>query len=413
MAIRINTNISAINSQRNLGAANGLLAKSLERLSSGKRINRAADDAAGLAISETLKAQIQGASAASANAQDSINLIQTAEGGLEAPTNILQRMRELAVQASNDTYTQSDRAKIQEEVGQLRDELTRIAGTTQFNGRTLLDGSISQATALTNGNAAIKSNSRLGDATAAVPAFGDFIAGASLTNSTLSTIDASVQFQVVATATAGMFNLEVRASDGFVSTINDIGAGGAGALAGASRTFTLTSGAAVQVTFGTVAVTTSDVGDTAVVQSTSSKAAVTTDAALTFHIGANEGQIIKSGFSDMRAGALKLEAATVYGTTDADSRLKSQNLIGVVDEALRTVNTARARMGAVQNRLEHTINNLNVSYENQSAAESRIRDVDVAQESSMLTRAQILTQAATAILGQANASPSNALSLLR
>ncbi|MBC7545691.1 MAG: flagellin [Candidatus Sericytochromatia bacterium] len=413
MAFRINTNISALTAQRNLGISNTLLSKSLERLSSGKRINRAADDAAGLAISQTLLAQIQGISQASANAQDSINLIQTAEGGLDASTGIMQRMRELAVQSANDTYTQGDRSMIQAEIGQLTDELQRIGDTTQFNGRSLLDGSIAQSTARVDGNAALKSNARVGDASVPTAVFSDFIAGTSLTNATTAAVDAAVQFQVVAAATAGMFNLEVRGSDGSVSTINDIGAGGINALAGTSRTFTLTSGAAVQVTFGSSSPSVADVGDTAVVQVTSMKAAVTSDQALTLQIGANEGQIVKTGFGDMRASGLSLEGATVLGTNDADSRMKSQNLIGKLDEALRTVNTQRARMGAMQNRLEHTINNLAVSHENMSASASRIQDTDVAHESSQLMRAQIMNQIGTAMLAQANSNYSLALSLFR
>ncbi len=406
MAIRINTNISAINSQRQLGIANISLAKSLERLSSGKRINRASDDAAGLAIADTLRAQVQGAAQASVNAQDSINLIQTAEGSLEETSNILQRMRELAVQGSNDTYTQGDRAKIQEEIGQLRDELTRIASTTQFNGRNLLDGSISQSTTAVNASVEIKSNTRVGNAAAATPVFGDLLASVAVTNSTTASVDAAIQFQLVASpTTAGQVDLMVRASDGFVTTFNAIGAG-------VTQNFTTSSGTAVQFVTGSVAATATNAGGTAVVQVTSRTAAVSTDSALTFHIGQNEGQVIKSGFADMRAGALKLEAATVLGTNDADSRVKSQNLIGIVDDAMRTVNTQRARMGAVQNRLEHTISNLAVAYENMSASASRIRDVDVAFESSSLTRAQILVQAGTAMLGQANASPASALLLL-
>jgi flagellin len=407
MAIRINTNISAINSQRQLGAANSLLSKSLERLSSGKRINRAADDAAGLAIAETLRAQIGGTSAATANAQDSINLIQTAEGGLEETTNILQRMRELAVQASNDTYTQGDRAKIQEEVSQLRDELTRIGNTTQFNGRNLIDGSIAQSTAKVDATATIKSNSRVGDAAATVPVFGDFLASVSVTNSTAASVDVAIQFQLIASTTsASQIDLSIRTSDGYATIFTNVGAN-------FTQNFTTLGGTAVAFTMGSQAATVTNAGTTAMVQVSSITAAVSTDAALSFHIGANEGQIIKAGFGDMRAGALKLEAATVLGTTDADSRVKSQNLIGLVDDALKTVNTQRARMGAIQNRLEHTVNNLQVARENMSASESRIRDVDVASESSTLTRAQILVQAGTAMLAQANANPQSALSLLR
>jgi flagellin len=404
MAIRINTNISAMSAQRQLGATTANLSKSLERLGSGQRINRAADDAAGLAISETLKAQTIGMSQAIANSQDSINLIQTAEGGLAETGNILQRMRELSVQASNDTYTQDDRAKIQEEVGQLTQELSRIAGTTQFNGRNLLDGTIAQSSSATAGSANIKSNARVGSS----GSYSDLVAAVSVTNSSTVSTDAALQFKVTASVTAGQYDLEMRASDGTVSVVSNIGS-----QAGNSLTFNLSSGAAVQVTMGAAAVATADIGDVATVQVTSAQAAVTVDNSLTFHVGANEGQVLKSGFSNMSAASLKLEGLSVLGTNDADSMAKAQNLIGVVDQAMRTVNTQRARMGAMQNRLEHTISNLQVAYENTSASRSRIADVDVAAESGNLTRQQILSQAATSILAQANAGSQNALALLR
>ena len=418
MALRINTNVTSIMAQRQLGIQSGALSKSLERLSSGMRINKAADDAAGLAISETLKAQITGMYQANANSQDSINLIQTGEGGLNETTNILQRMRELSVQAANDTYTQSDRTKIQEEVGQLKEELTRIATTTQYNGRNLLDGTISQSAAQIDGNVAIKQNTRVGGPNAAnVPVFDDMIAGASLTNSTTASVDTSMEMKIVATATAGTFNLEVRGSDGFLSIVADItnnGGASTNIFAGnVTRTFTLNSGGAVQVTFGNVAPQTVDVGDVATLQVQGLQAAVVNDQALTFQIGQNEGQIVKFGMSEMTAKALHLEVGTVLGTTDQDSRTQSQNMIGVIDEALRKVNVQRARMGAMQNRFEHSIANLNVAAENLASSNSRIRDTDVAAESANLTRSQILVQAGTAMLSQANASSQNALSLLR
>jgi flagellin len=314
-------------------------------------------------------------------------------------------MRELAVQSSNDTYTQGDRAKIQEEIGQLRDELTRIANTTQYNGRNLIDGSIAQSTAATDASVAIKANARIGNAAAAVPTFGDLVS--SVVVATAAAVDLAVQLQVVASpTTAGQADLLVRSSDGYVSLVANVGTS-------QNLGFTTTSGVQFTITTGTVAATATNAGVTAMIHITSRTAAVSTDNALTFHIGQNEGQIIKAGFGDMRASALKLEAASVLGTSDADSRVKSQNLIGLVDDALRSVNTQRARMGAIQNRLEHTVSNLQVAFENMSASESRIRDVDVATESSRLTRAQILVQAGTAILGQANANPAGALSLLR
>jgi flagellin len=419
MALRINTNVTSLMSQRNLGINNAGLNKSLERLSSGLRINRAADDAAGLAISETLRAQITGMGQAVANSQDAVNLIQTAEGGLGESTNILQRMRELAVQAANDTYTQPDRQKIQEEIEQLKQELTRIAGTTQFNGRTLLDGTIEQSKAQIDGNATIMANQRVGTVNAlGQPQFSDMIKSVTLTNSTTTSVDAAIELKIVATQTAGVYNMEVYGSDGTTRTFQNITGSASAPIVdtlypGATRTIGLLSGGSVDVEFGSELPSTADIGDVATIQVQARARAITTDKALTFQIGQNEGQIIKFGVSDFTAGSLDLEGISVYGASDQDSRTMAQNMIGVVDEALRRVNVERSRMGAVQNRLEHSIANLNVAKENLSGSESRIRDTDVAAESANLTRSQILVQAGTAMLAQANTTPQNALSLLR
>src|SRR3990167_5669640 len=180
MAIRINTNIASLNSQRNLALSNQQLNKTLERLSSGLRINRAADDAAGLAVSEKLRTQIRGFTQAIANSQDAGNLISTAESGIDQTSQILQRIRELSIQAAGDTLVNADRIKIQEEVGQLRLELTRIAETTEFNTRSLLDGSISQATFAQNAEIDIKQNVRVGDTAATVPSLATFISAANV-----------------------------------------------------------------------------------------------------------------------------------------------------------------------------------------------------------------------------------------
>jgi flagellin len=413
MALRINSNINSIMSQRHLGIQNATLSKSLERLSSGLRINKAADDAAGLAISETLTSQIRGMYQAVANSQDSINLIQTAEGGLNGTANILQRMRELGVQAANDTYSQTDRIKIQEEVEQLKQELTRLAGTTQYNGRTLLDGSIGQSAFQVDATVSVKTNQRVGGPNASnVPVFGDLITAVAITNATQASVDTAIEAKIVATQTVGVYNLEVRGSDGFVSVVSNYNT----AARGATLNFALNSFSGtgnLQITFGTVSVTDADIGDLATLHVQARQDAVTVDQALTFQIGQNEGQVIKWGAQAMTAAALRLEVASVVGTTDAASRIAAQNMIGTVDEALRKVNIQRARMGAFQNRLEHTIANLNVASENLSASNSRIRETDVAYESAQLTRSQILVQAGTAMLAQANAGSQNALSLLR
>jgi len=274
MGVRINTNIDALNAQRNLSLTSLQFSKSVEKLSSGLRINRAADDAAGLSISEKLRSQVKGLNQAARNAQDGISLIQTAEGALNETHSILQRMRELAVQAANDTLSADDRAAIQAEVDALALEVTRISDTTEFNGMKLLDGSFSSTS-------------------------------------------------------------------------------------------------------------------------------------LTFQIGANSGQTMAITIGTMSATALTINALVVDSNTNASTALTN------IDAAVKAVSTSRSALGALQNRLEHTIANLSVASENLAASESRIRDVDLAAEMVSFTKSQIMQQAGTAILAQANQSPQAVLSLLR
>ncbi|PIQ26313.1 flagellin [bacterium (Candidatus Blackallbacteria) CG17_big_fil_post_rev_8_21_14_2_50_48_46] len=412
MAIRINSNIASLNAQRNLGLSNQQLNKTLERLSSGLRINRAADDAAGLAVSEKLRTQIKGFTQAIANSQDAVNLIATAESGIDQTSQILQRIRELSIQAAGDTLVNSDRSKIQEEINQLRVELTRIAETTEFNTRKLLDGSIAQATFAEDASASIKQNVRVGDTSVTVPVLNDFISSANV-SVTGATLDTAFQIKFVSWQTNATspvsVALEVRSSlDGVITTIN------LGATATNPTSINLTVSG---TTIGSIAINASnislnDIGKTALVQITARRAAVTTDQGLTFHVGANEGQFLKMGVQDLRGKALRLETINILGTNDEDSRVKAQNAIGAVDTALDYVNTVRSRLGAFQNRVEYTIQNLQVSRENLTASESRIRDADIAMETANLTRAQILVQAGTAVLTQANIAPQSALSLL-
>ncbi len=268
----INHNISALNAHRQLGVNTNAVQKSLEKLSSGLRINRAGDDAAGLAISEKMRAQIRGLEMATKNAQDGISLIQTAEGALTETHAILQRMRELAVQAANDTNTDDDRTALQNEIIELIAEIDRIASDTEFNTQTLLDGT-----------------------------FTDKI----------------------------------------------------------------------------------------------------------FHIGANDGQNITVDINSMAASALGVDGVDISDQAGADSA------IATIDSAIKTVSEERAKLGAIQNRLEHTINNLGASAENLTAAESRIRDTDMAKEMMNFTKNSILTQAAQAMLAQANQVPQGVLQLLR
>ena len=273
MGLRINQNIAAMNAHRNLSVTDGQMSKSLEKLSSGFRINRAADDAAGLAISEGLRAQVGGLKVAVRNAQDGVSVVQTAEGALTETHSILQRMRDLAVQASNDgALSDTDKTKADKEYQALASELDDIATKTTFNGTALLDG-----------------------------------------------------------------------------------------------------------TYTTKA----------------------------FQVGANKAETLSVSIGDMKAATL------TGGVGDITTAANAQTALGNLDTAIGKVSTERAGLGAVQNRLEHKINNLNVAVENLSASESRIRDTDMAQEMVSFTRSQILSQAGTAMLAQANQAPQGVLSLLR
>ncbi len=271
--MRINTNLSALNAHRQLSINTNMAAKSMEKLSSGLRINRAGDDAAGLAISEKMRGQIRGLRMASKNAQDAISLIQTAEGALNETHAILQRMRELAVQAATDTNVDADRQAIQDEIDALIEEIDRIKDTTEFNTMKLLNGSVT--------------------------------------------------------------------------------------------TFT-------------------------------------------FHVGANQGQSITLSISNMGSASLGVAAGSIIVTAQTSADVA----ISTINTAIETVSTERSKLGALQNRLEHTIKNLDTSAENLQAAESRIRDVDMAKEMMEFTKQSILTQAATAMLAQANIAPQSVLQLL-
>jgi len=304
--MRIQHNISALNTHRNLTFNNAQASKNLEKLSSGYKVNRAGDDAAGLAISEKMRGQIRGLDMATKNAQDSVSLIQTAEGALNETHAILQRMRELAVQSANDTNVSSDRAALQLEINSLAKEITRISTDTEFNTQKLLNGT---------------------------------------------------------------FGGQVASGGGY--DINNATAAG-----------------------GKV-----------------------------FHIGANSGQSINLSIGNMSAEALGVNAnsgATAKISTPGEigkginiaSQSGANNAISVIDSALKRVSETRASLGAVQNRLEHTINNLGATSENLTAAESRIRDTDMAKEMMGFTKNNILMQAAQSMFAQANQQPQGVLQLL-
>ena len=377
--MRINNNVMALNAHRQLSINQTNASKSMERLSSGMRINRAGDDAAGLAISEKMRGQIRGLKQAMRNAQDGISLIQTAEGALNETHAILQRMRELAVQASNDTNNEVDRAEIQKEINQLIDEIDRIGNQTEFNTKTLLDGGFSakfhiganstQSIELSIGN---MKTDNIGEGTAIVfkadSALDYDTTDYSSTNSTTFTVTVDgTEYKVT-------LNKDYNDRASVVDAINEQLAGsGVTALDNGTNAIDLTSEKAFTV------------GSTDATETT-----VTTGAML----------------NTLKVDPESVTTGGVLTQSDADSAITA------INNAIETVSAERSKLGAYQNRLEHTIANLGTSAENLQAAESRIRDLDMAEEIMAFTKNNILQQAATAMLAQANMAPQSVLQLL-
>jgi len=389
--MRINHNISALNSWRSINSTNTDMGKTLERLSSGLRINRAGDDAAGLAISEKMRGQIRGLDMAIKNSEDAISLIQTAEGALTEVHSILGRMRELAVQASSDTNTDVDRNQVQAELNQLREEIDRISRTTEFNTKKLLDGKIEgfRGTAdikvVTGGNI----NVQVKGAGTTVKEGTYVIEVGQLNGNVTSALDVRI--------------VRINSSGSIVSTV--VTAIGTSSLKVGGITFKWDTSTFTIAQFGG-SLPKEEVVDSAVVRA---EAVYTANKQLIFQIGANEGHNMIAGIDNMSAAALGLSTSTLK-VTDQDS---AERTIMVVDSAIHKVSTARAAVGAIQNRLEHTISNLGVASENLTAAESRIRDADMAKEMMQYTKQQILLQSSMSMLAQANAQPQNVLQLLR
>ncbi|MDQ1911282.1 flagellin [Paenibacillus sp. GD4] len=387
--MRINHNIAALNTHRQLSGNNTAVGKSLEKLSSGLRINRAGDDAAGLAISEKMRGQIRGLDQAQRNAQDGISLIQTAEGALTETHSILQRMRELAVQSSNDTNTDADRGELQKEVDQLVKELDRIANTTEFNTKKLLNGDL--------GGAGFKlATVKLNETSNTT-----FVTGITLVSATSVSADVSFNLKItgINDATTGAFNATLTKADGTSVAVTLSGGSTHGfGTTGATITFgAMGTGASTMAAF---------IGEE-VTFTTRAQVDDRTDASLTFQIGANSSQVMNVAVEDMSSAALNVDSVNV------ETKGAAEASIAAIQAALDDVSTQRSKLGAYQNRLEHSINNLGASSENLAAAESRIRDVDMAKEMMDFTKNNILTQAAQAMLAQANQSPQGVLQLLR
>ncbi|MGG1634794.1 flagellin [Paenibacillus sp. NRS-1760] len=449
----INHNIAALNTHRQLSTNTAATSKSIEKLSSGLRINRAGDDAAGLAISEKMRGQIRGLDMASKNGQDGISLIQTAEGALNETHSILQRMRELAVQSSNDTNTASDRGELQKEINQLTAEIDRIGTTTEFNTKKLLNGGASVTGTVTGANAAGISiiggsgETKVGSLatiTAATVATADNATTTATTFTTSATLAAAsavtlngVTFSFGTTDTGQNIldkindaNIGVKAElvgGALKLTASTVGSkseltisGETGAFAGLAAG--LAQGVDATIT-GAGGVSYTAEGNKITIQSGAQKGlelqvnaaitagaadvAVTANGGLNFQIGANEGQNMYVSVGDMRATALGVNQVDVSSATTANSAITT------INNAIEKVSGERSKLGAYQNRLEHTINNLNTSSENLTAAESRVRDVDMAKEMMNQTKNNILAQAAQAMLAQANQQPQGVLQLLR
>jgi flagellin len=487
----VNTNIASLNAQRSLLGTNNAMQKSLEKLSSGSRINKAADDAAGLAISEKMRGQIKGLNQAVRNAQSAISLIQTAEGALNESHSILQRMRELAVQSATDTNTAEDRAKIQSEMDQLAIELTRISNTTEFNTQNLIAGGFDKTFHI-----GANAGQSMGLEIAAMDAFSLGVSGDVPTSGAISGItglanDITTTGRGLVTGTYTLDVNKTAASAGTVTASTGAAAGtvvNAASFNGSQNTTYEIVLDSVVTADGTEAATirystdgenwkmvdgvfdtdhfTFDLGNNISFQIAEADAAADqqwsftmTASTATIQLKNEADDILGSATInnsttsvvvgntatnqlielDINYGALENGAATgtfevtasgtskaavvdgegvvtakavADGGIDVSTQSAADSAITEIDKAINLVSNQRSELGAFQNRLEHTINNLQASAENMTAAESRIRDVDMAAEMSEFTKSQILSQAGVAMLAQANMVPQAVLKLL-
>ncbi|PAB59364.1 flagellin N-terminal helical domain-containing protein [Anaeromicrobium sediminis] len=393
--MRINNNLMAMNTHRQMGVNQGNSAKSIEKLSSGLRINRAGDDAAGLSISEKMRSQIRGLNQASRNAQDGISMVQTAEGALQETQAILQRMRELSVQASTDALDTEDRTAIGEELVALRDEIDRIGETAEFNGKKLLKGTL--ATTF-DGTSDVKA----GTAVSAKATISDVDVTGGEANTTYAIAQGASGAGYVALSANGTTQ-EIQLTDAMFDTLGEETVLDFDKL---GVKITLTSSTAGS---GGEANTV----ETALSALTSVKTlAGSSTANVVVGSNATADETIQIGFDDMRASALHTDLGTLTNTAVADVTT-AKALTGKLDTALTKVSKQRSELGAFQNRLEHSIKNLDASSENLTAAESRIRDVDMAKEMMKFQKNNILSQAAQSMLAQANQQPQGVLQLLR
>jgi flagellin len=464
MALSVNTNVASLNAQRNLSKSGSNLQTSMQRLSSGMRINSAKDDAAGLQISNRLTSQINGLGVAQRNANDGISMAQTAEGAMQASTDILQRMRELALQSANGSNASSDREALQKEVSALQTELTRIADTTSFGGQTLLDGSFGAKKFQVGANANETITMTLGNASANAIGSNEISGAADVLGVVGTTAESlATQLDDVTGGTFGVVgfaastDITIAADTGAATIATQINDAGFGITAEASVTSTITNldaatNGTLQIgsngfdlaSFGgdinKLAEEMNKVGIDATVEGTTlTFTAKDVDGAELVGTSAGLGQLggLAAGAIGSVSSSLKLtsgEDFTVRGTdldelidtgaTGGSSSLSAvsdmsiatqtgaQDALAVIDGALTAIDNQRAELGALQNRFGHTISNLSNIQENVSASRSRIQDTDFAVETAQMTKNQILQQAGTSILAQANQLPQAALSLI-
>jgi len=394
--MRINTNLNAMTALNSATKNTALAGSSMEKLSSGLKINKAADNATGLAISEKMRSQIRGLDQASQNTQDGISVVQTAEGAIEEVGNIVQRMRELAVQGANETNTGSDRAKISEELTQLHEEIDRIAESTQFNGKDLLNGT--NTVRVEKGHDIEKKN-------------------------TISSVEIQDGFDFD-DLTAD--DLKVKVTDGKISLANNatkykvsstgltVATGNTKISANSTITITDSNGKSIKLNVGGTEINAATDQELGTIKATTENIS---GKEISLQVGANtaDSQTLKVKIENVSTKSLGLEGDTITkmakegkkGTDAANTMIKS------LDKALERVNTSRANLGAMQNRLETTASNLTTSNENLTAAESRIRDVDVAEEMMNLSKLNLINQAAQAMMSQAKSQPEGVMQLLR
>ncbi|MGL4731456.1 MAG: flagellin [Clostridium sp.] len=387
----INHNMNAMNAHRNMGMNIGQAGKSMEKLSSGLRINRAGDDAAGLAISEKMRGQIRGLDQASRNAQDGISMIQTAEGALNETHSILQRMRELSVQAGNDTNTGDDRNEIQKEIQQLTEEIDRIANNTEFNTQKLL-----------NGNKSGEAGSVIDPAVAATAGVFEVALDEAIKKGDALTIDGTkITFDTDDSVTNAKETIEGKLNNKYTVAVSST-----------KITFTQKAGSETDKKGMNISINGTAKSVDATTEGVAKKEEKVSQGKASLQVGANKGQTMTVEISDMRAKALKITTTEGKGLSVASSEDANAS-VEAFDNALNQVSSERSKLGAIQNRLEHTINNLGTSSENLTAAESRVRDVDMAKEMMNFSKNNILQQAAQSMLAQANQQPQGVLQLLR